>query len=78
MKPSNFAAQQQRMLAREKAIKEDPSGPTLDDTGPDVPTGGGEGPATPQAPSGPTHGAALPAHRQAWRQEPSREPAHER
>lgn len=58
---------ERRMMAREKALR-DPSGPTLDDPGPASPTGGGEAPESLQVPSATSHGAAVPAHRQAWRQ----------
>lgn len=59
---------ERRMMAREKALKDDPSGPTLDDPGPAAPTGGGEAPESLRVPSTTSHGAAVPAHRQAWRQ----------
>lgn len=67
-----------RMTKTEEEPEKGSEGPTLDDPGPSGPGGGGEGPTAPQVLSGPSHGAAVPAHRQAWRQNPSRETAYER
>ncbi|MDN6301463.1 MAG: methyltransferase domain-containing protein [Brachybacterium sp.] len=57
-----------QMVKREEGAEGDAESPTLDDSGPAEPTSGGEGTKSPQAASEPSQGAAVPAHRQAWRQ----------
>lgn len=67
------------MVKREEEPESTPAGPVLDAPEPAGPTGGGEAPTRPQAPSAPSHGTSVPAHRQAWRKPaPARETAYER
>ena len=69
---------ERRMMAREKAIKENPSDPTLDDPDANAPTGGGEAPGSPQPRQEATRTAAVPPHHQAWRQQPAADQSHSR
>lgn len=67
------------MLRRQWEIADPTFVQSLDDPGPAGLTGGGEAPQGPQVHSAPSHGVAVPAHRQAWRQPaPVKETAYER
>lgn len=69
----------EKEMTKSEADPEDgPAGPTLDDPGPDGP-GGGEGDSNgPQSPPAPTPSHAVPAHRQAWRQQPAADQSYSR
>lgn len=69
---------EKEMTKSEADPEDDPAGPTLDDPGPDGP-GGGEGDSNgPQSPPAPTPSHAVPAHRQAWRQQPAADQSYSR